>query len=785
MPLDEYRRKRDPVRTPEPVPEGEEAAGAHPGGEARFVVQQHDARRMHFDLRLELDQVLVSWAVPRGPSLDPDDRRLAVRTEDHPLAYARFEGVIPEGEYGAGPVIVWDHGTWSADGDDPGSLAEGRLRFRLDGEKLSGGWRLVRTDGEGVRARWLLLKVDDAAARREGPPVVETAPHSVLSGRTVEAVAAGEPAGPRREDPEPLPDDVAPQLATRREAPPTGPEWASEVKHDGYRLRARRQDGRVILRTRNGHDWTARFPALARAVAGLPGGDLFLDGELVVLRADGRSDFAALQAVASGGEGRPSYVVFDVLYAEGRDLRDEPLRARQEVLARLLPEPRGPLRRSRALAGRAADLFREACELSLEGIVSKRRDAPYRSGRTRTWVKVKCDRRATLPIVGFTAPGGSRPGLGALLLARPTETGLASAGRVGSGFSRSDLEALRARLEPLARPGPALDEPPRGDGVTWVEPRLAARIRFQTWTAEGRVRHARFEALEEARPEPEPGPGLTHPDRILWPQAGVDKAALARLYRALAPRLLASVRGRPLTLVRAPEGLEGPSFWQKRASPGLPPALRRATDPETGRLFVDEADQLVALAQIAALELHVPTTTRERPDHPDRLILDLDPGEGVGWPAMAAAALVIRERLAHLGLTAFVKATGGRGLHLVAPLRPEHPREAVRDVAAGLARELARQDPDRYVAHAAKADRHGRIFLDWMRNSRGATAVATWSPRARPGAFTAVPLAWSEVDPDGALPRVPLPDAPARPDPWTGFARAAADLPPEADRPGG
>ncbi|MEZ4432356.1 MAG: DNA ligase D [bacterium] len=811
MALDEYNARRDFSRTPEPS--GEAAPAAE---RLRYVIQKHGARRLHYDFRLELDGVLKSWAVPKGPSLAPGERRLAVEVEDHPLDYQSFEGVIPQGEYGGGPVIVWDRGTWTPDGDPHAALDRGTLTFQLDGEKLHGGWRLVRTGGgERGKPAWLLMKRRDAHAHATRS-LVDEAPRSVVSGRTLEEVDAGLPpvevAAPAEAleaalalDPaaaEP-PEAVEPQLATAATAAPAGAGWLHEAKLDGYRVIAHKRGETIRVISRNGLDWTHRFPPVAQALARLPLATAILDGEIVVFDRHGSTDFGALQHALSVGAGDYVLVAFDLLWFDGHDLRDHPLRDRKDALRRLidaLPPWDAPaaLRYGDDIPGRGPDVLREACRLGLEGIISKRADAPYKSGRGRAWLKVKCGARQELVIVGFTEPAGQRSHLGALLLGVHRDGALRYAGKCGAGLDAETLADLRARLEPLIRDAAPVSEAPRERGRHWVEPQLVAEIAFAGWTRGGRVRQAVFKGLREdknmqdvvpetpvAPPEPAPpkqkrGPAaiagvrLTHPDRVLFPEAGVTKRDLAAYLEAVAERMLPYLADRPLSLVRCPEGRTGQCFYQKQPPPGLPDTVARVeVKPGEANLMVRDAAGLVTLAQFGVIEYHPWGARQDRLDRPDVLVFDLDPGDGVSWRRLAATALTLRDRLAALDLCAFLRATGGKGLHVVVPIERRTAWGPAKDFTHAIAREFARADPDHYLARSDKALRPGRIFIDWLRNGRGATAVGNFSPRGRPGAPVAHPLPWDALDLAGdGPPRLTVRDildGGLPPDPWPDY----------------
>jgi bifunctional non-homologous end joining protein LigD len=788
--LEEYRRRRDFRRTGEP--RGRAARASRSSG--RFVVQRHDARRLHYDFRLELDGVLKSWAVPKGPSLVPGERRLAAETEDHPLEYAGFEGEIPAGEYGAGKVAIWDSGRWEAIGDPRAGLAKGSLEFRLAGRKLRGRWHLVRMRSRSARpgrASWLLIKGRDAEKK--------AAPRRKDGGTDPRALPCAVRAA--------LPRTLPPQLATLVDEAPDGDAWLHELKLDGYRLIACLENGRAKLRTRAGHDWTDRFARVAAALEKLPIRSALFDGEAVVLDARGRSHFQALQQALAGGRGEIDLFLFDVLHLDGWDLRDCRLDLRKEVLRALFDQvPAGsPLRFSDHQTGGGPAFFAEACRSGVEGIVSKRADAPYRSRRSRSWLKVKCTRRQELVVAGFTEPAGSRTGLGALLLAAHDADGaLRYAGKVGTGFDAATLADLRARLAPLEREKPAVAGAPRARGQHWVEPRLVAEIAFTEWTADGRIRHPSFVGLREDKPaaqvrferakpleEAVPAPGgsrvaqvagvrLSTPERVYFPECGVTKLELAQYYERMQARVLPGLEGRPLTLLRCPEGRAGECFYQKRADRSIPPLVPRIV-VKKGRApyaMVEGLPSLVALVQVGVLELHVWGARGDRLDRPDILVVDLDPDPSVPWRRVADTALLLRALFVELGLVPFVRSTGGKGLHVVVPLERRSGWEELKSFAQAVAAQVVRTAPGEYTARMSKAQRHGKIFLDVFRNAPEATAIASWSVRARPGAPVAAPLAWERLAAD-ERPVLSVRDALAtlsEPDPWAEFEASRRPL---------
>ena len=818
MALEAYRAKRRFDVTPEPAGKGKVAKGG-----MSFVIQKHAARRLHYDLRLEWEGVLLSWAVTRGPSLVPGDKRLAVQVEDHPLDYGGFEGVIPKGEYGAGAVIVWDRGTWTPEGDAARGLQKGRLDFTLAGEKLSGGWHLVRMarkPGER-RDNWLLIKSDDSAARADdAPDILEERPESVLTGRTVEEVTSGRAAPKRartrtarKTKAAALPDFVPPALATLATRPPEGDDWLHEIKFDGYRLAARIEGGQARLLTRGGLDWTHRFgPRIVQALADLPVTTAYLDGEVIVEGATGASDFTALQAdLSAGRDDRFVLWLFDILHLDGADLTLQPLTDRRATLRTLIPDRDGDaLRFSAEFTDPGEMVLRHACRLSLEGIVSKRRDAPYRPGRSRLWIKSKCAERQEFVIAGYVPSTVDAKAVGSLVLGVHEDNGLVPVGRVGTGFTQSVARDLFQRLDALRKKDWSFARrltAEQARGAVPVRPDLVAEVEFRAWTADGQLRHAAFRGLREDKPaaqithetvappagrrrQPDAPPlrrvPLTHPDRIYWPDAGVSKAGLADYYAAVWRRIAPHVTGRPLALLRCPTGITVQQFFQKHIWTGARPQVTRITDSAAPKdeplVGIDDLDGLMALVQAAVLEIHPWGAPTADLDHPDLIVMDLDPGEGVTWDAVKEAAAEVRARLQDAGLDPYLKTSGGKGLHVVAPLQPVAGWEAVKTWTRDLARQMAADSPDRFVATITKSKRRGRILVDYLRNQRGATAVAPYSTRARPGATVSMPLDWADLPglrgPEAfTVATVPdLIDAQDR-DPWDGFRKAARPLP--------
>jgi bifunctional non-homologous end joining protein LigD len=843
----EYNRKRDFRSTPEP--KGGE--NAKRGDKPIFVVQKHDASRLHYDLRLEIDGALASWAVPKGPSLDPSDKRLAVHVEDHPLDYADFEGVIPETQYGAGPVIVWDRGTWEPEEDNAAKAVEqGKLSFRLEGEKLAGAWTLTRMNGRkgSDQDNWLLIKQDDDAAKRQGEGITEREPRSVKTGRTIEEVDEGEDAGAQRLAPDEseapsgeapdlsklggakkasMPKSVKPELCTLVDSAPEGDAWLHEIKFDGYRLIARKDGDEVRLLTRNGKDWSGKFPPIASALGALGARRAIIDGEATILDEEGVTSFQRLQqSIKERDFAQLVFYAFDLLYVDGHDLTGAKLADRKAILRELLGEtPNGLLRYSDHVLGKGPSVHKKACEMGLEGIISKRADAPYRQTRSKAWLKVKCSKRQELIIVGWTPPSGSRKHFGSLLLGVHDETGrLVYAGRVGTGFTDKTLADLKSRLDGIARKTCPLDEPPERSerkDARWVTPKLVAEVEFTQWTEDGRLRHPSFQGLREdkapedvvverAEPKQQAASGakhessgkgekrratkgearvagvrLTSVDRVLYPDQGLTKLDLAEHYERVADRMLPLLRGRPLSLVRCPEGRRKECFFQKHPGQTFGDSLRRVTIKEKSAtrdyVVVDDLEGLVTLVQFGVLEIH-PWGSHERDlEKPDRLIFDLDPGEGATVDQIKEGAELVRTRLDGYGLKSFLLATGGKGLHVIAPVKADAGWDDARAFCKAIATGIASAEPERYVAVSTKSKRKNKVFVDYLRNGRGATAVAPFSTRARPDAPVATPLRWDELtslESPAQFTVMTLPKrlAGLKGDPWDGYRRTRQRL---------
>lgn len=768
-PLQEYQRKRDFDATPEPAGKRGRAARVHA---LQYCIQKHDASHLHYDLRLELDGTLKSWALPKGPSLDPKVRRLAVHVEDHPLDYANFEGHIPQGHYGAGDVIVWDRGIWEPEGDPRAAYAKGKLRFRLQGEKLTGLWNLFRTRLAGKQEQWMLVKSDDEQARSETQySVVEALPDSVLSNRTLLPRHAAKAQRNVRSSTSALPKSLQPQLATLVDSPPSG-DWRYEVKFDGYRILARIEGDDVRLFTRNGHDWSAKMPHQVAALRALRLDSAWLDGEMVVVDEQGLADFQALQnAFDSGHDEHLVYYLFDLPYLGGQDLRQVLLQQRRSTLAQLLGRHASDmLRFSADFAQTAESLLDSACRLGLEGLIGKRADSLYVGRRSSDWIKLKCKQRQEFVIVGYTDPKGSRNSFGALLLAlHDSDSGqLRYAGKVGTGFSASTLDSILARLQPLHIDKPPLAKPPSGAearGVHWLKPQLLAEVAYAQMTREGSVRHAVFHGLrddkpataiglERAKPAKPASKGrelpmgnlnLTHPERVIDATTGITKRQVGEYYARVAHWLLPQLKHRPVALVRAPDGLGGELFFQKNAGQLHIPKLVTYSKTQAGQpaMVFNDTESLLGAVQMNMLELHTWNATDTNFDKPDRFILDLDPDPALPWRAMLEATQLTLTLLDELGLKAFLKTSGGKGMHLVIPLTRRAGWDEVKDFSHAIVKYLAGLFPERLSAVSGPKNRVGRIFIDYLRNSKGATTVAAYSLRAREGLPVSVPI-WRE-----------------------------------------
>ncbi|WP_027913054.1 DNA ligase D [Pseudomonas sp. URIL14HWK12:I7] len=815
--LNDYNRMRDFAATPEPAAKRsrKSAKTAHA---LQFCIQKHDASRLHYDFRLELDGALKSWAVPKGPSLDPKAKRLAVHVEDHPLDYATFEGNIPEGHYGAGDVIVWDRGVWIPQDDPHEAYEKGRLKFELQGEKLSGLWNLVRTHMPGKQEQWFLIKHQDQAARPESEyDVVQAEPNSVLSDRTLvpkrrgkaaaakavkqpeKAVQAKSPRGAAKTTLSgavagPLPDTLKPELATLVESAPDG-EWLYEIKFDGYRVMARIEHGDVRLLTRNGHDWTHKLPRQAEALAELGLESAWLDGEMVVANDQGVPDFQALQnAFEAGSSGKIAYYLFDMPYLNGMDLRKVPVQERRTALAAVLEPNESPLLRfSDAFEETPEALLNSACQMQMEGLIGKRIGSAYVSRRSNDWIKLKCKNRQEFVVVGFSDPKGARSAFGALLLGlHDADSGqLRYAGKVGTGFNETTLKSIYQQLLPLETKKAAVVNPPSGyeaKGVHWLEPTLLAEVAFAEMTKDGSVRHAVFHGLRNDKPakditqelvkpvkktaaakktkaKHEPGatpaktkskakaPALdgkvriTHPERVIDASSGTTKLQLAEYYASVAEFILPELADRPVALVRAPDGIAGELFFQKNAERLAIPGITSLDKALTGQpvMIINNAEALIGAVQMSTVELHTWNATSVDLDKPDRFVLDLDPDPALPWKSMVEATQLTLSVLDELGLKAFLKTSGGKGIHVVVPLTRKLGWDEVKGFSHAIVSHMAKLLPDRFSAVSGPKNRVGRIFIDYLRNGLGATTICAYAARTREGLPVSVPVFREEV----------------------------------------
>ena len=779
-PLDRYNAKRDFAKTAEPAGKVAKARGN------RFIVQKHDATRLHWDFRLEIDGVLKSWAVTRGPSSDPEQKRLAVRTEDHPLSYADFEGTIPKGEYGGGTVMLWDNGAWAPiAGKSAKDLDAGHLHFVLSGERMKGEWMLIRLKPRGKERgeNWLLRKVSDEFAGG-ADELVERALTSVTTGRTMEEIAAGKAVAAKKMPStgtgkaRPMPRFHPPQLATLVDAVPGGSGWIHEVKYDGYRALVAVGGGKAKVYTRSGLDWTAKFPEIAQAAAALDVESALIDGEICALDAEGRPDFSTLRtAIRDKGSTGLTMFAFDLLSRDGKDLTKRANVERKAELQTILPDG-GALRLADHIAGSGEQLFAAMCDAGYEGIVSKRADAPYVGKRTQAWLKIKCTRRQEFVVIGWAASETKTRGFKSLLLAINADGALRYAGKVGTGFDAARIDELSARMKPLKTDKAAVDVPrAAARGVTWVKPKLVAEVAFAEFTADHVVRHASFIGLRDdkataevvaetpaAPPDSAPAVSITNPDRIVFPGDGITKGQLAAYYTRVAPILLPVAARRPVSLVRCPQGRAKQCFFQKHDAGSFGDhvqrvAIREKDGGSEDYLWVDDADGIVACVQMGTIEFHGWGSRVDTLERPDRMIFDLDPDEGLGFDAVRKAAADLKTHLADLGLTSFAMLSGGKGVHVVVPLTPKAEWPAVKDFADRFSQALAAAEPERFVATMSKAKRKGRIFIDWLRNQRGATAVLPYVVRARPGAPVAAPVTWEELRDVETAARFTLKDA--------------------------
>lgn len=759
--LDSYNAKRDFKRTAEPA-----GVVAKRGG-SQFIVQKHAATRLHYDFRLELDGVLLSWAITKGPSLDPSVKRLAVRTEDHPLSYASFEGSIPKGEYGGGTVMLWDEGRWEPVGDAHADLERGAMHFILHGQRMKGEWVIfrIKADKPGGRENWLLSKIRDAHSTAD---VDLTATHvtSVKTGRNLADIAAGKSVKAKRKArPAAAPQFRDVQLATLADVPPTGSSWVHEVKYDGYRALLVKSGDRVAAFTRKGNDWTEQFAGLARAAAAIDAQSAAIDGEVVALDDKGMPSFSKLQNALKGG-GELKFFAFDLLELDGTDLTHLPLLDRKAKLQPLIAAVGEPLLYSDHIAGDGEQVLDTLCKFGGEGIVSKRADGKYVGKRSTSWLKIKCTKRQEFVIGGWSRSAKGR-GFASLLLGTYADGKLRYAGRVGTGFDMKTIDALATRMAKLEVKKPAFETltADARRGAHWIKPELVAEVAFGEMTPDGLLRHASFVALRGDKPAREVGldrpiatdgglvrSGVTisSPDKIMFPEVQVTKRALVDYYETVAEAMLPHVAGRPLSLVRCPQGRGKECFFQKHDSGIFPAGVRQVRIDETkGKtqpyVYIDDVQGLIACLQMGTLEFHIWGSRIDHLELPDRLVIDLDPDPSLTFADVRKAAHQVKARLAAQGLESWPLLTGGKGLHVVAPLAPVHDWIAVKAFAKSFAEALVEAHPDRFTARMSKAGRTGKIFVDWLRNQRGATAIAPYSTRARLNAPIAVPVSWREL----------------------------------------
>jgi bifunctional non-homologous end joining protein LigD len=786
-PLTPYWGKRDFAITAEP--RGRHLAKSKGWS---FVVQKHAASRLHYDFRLELGGVLVSWAVPKGPSFDPSDKRMAIHVEDHPLSYGDFEGTIPPKQYGAGTVIVWDKGRWEPVGDPEQGLAKGKLVFKLQGQKLKGLWELVKIAKPGDRQEaWLLFKKRDEFSKpRTEYDVVTALPDSVIAKPIKAAVLSTADEHPdlpggRKAD---LPDKLTPQLATLATGVPATGRWLFELKFDGYRLLTRVEHGQVRLITRGGHDWSDKMPGLVKGIERLGLQSGWLDGEIVVLGEDGAPNFNLLQSAFTHAKsaGKIVYFLFDLPFLNGFDLRQMPLEARRQRLKALIDaKGREPVRFSDAFEADPASILQSACRLKMEGVIAKLADAPYASTRSESWLKLKCKQRQEFVVCGYTDRSDGRAQIGSLLLGVHDSQGqLVSVGSVGTGWSTQEAQELKATLSKLhsaSTPFAAgVSKPGRWSrrvlgSERWVKPTVVAEVEFAEWTADGQIRHASYVALRSDKPakaivrevaktveETTAMPSssssaskaigkvkVSHGDRVIDPASGTTKIDLVRYYESVAEWMLPHLKGRPCSLVRGPEGVGGQLFFQKHGGAIGIPGIREL-DPalwpgHEGLLEVGNAPALLGAAQMNVIEFHTWNSRSRNIDKPDRMVFDLDPGEGTPWAHVQEAAVLVRSFLTELGLDSWLKTSGGKGLHVVVPLTPRLAADTVKAFSKVVVQHLATTIPARFVAKSGPANRVGKLFVDYLRNGHGATTAAAFSARARPGLGVSMPVAWDEL----------------------------------------
>lgn len=820
MSLSTYKKKRDFKKTPEP-----KGARVKSRAQSSFVIQKHAASHLHYDFRLELDGVLKSWAVPKGPSLDPAMKRLAVHVEDHPLEYGNFQGIIPAGEYGGGTVMVWDKGKWECLNDDPiKAYQKGHLSFILKGKKLHGEWTLVRFQKDPKN--WLLIKAkDDYSKSSTRYDITKAMPLSALDDKTLDEIANKKPKQWKsnkkkvKNKPQlspinlnavpgikkaPFPRSISPQLATLVNKIPAESHWLYEVKFDGYRLLGFIKENQVKLMTRGENDWTDKFPEIAASLKRLNLNNAIVDGELVAIDKDNKSNFQLLQNSISEKTSVPLYYyIFDIVYLNNFDLTNVELLERKAILKNILKNLPDNIRFSDHLVGDGNEIFAHACELKLEGIMAKDAHGKYLQKRSKSWLKIKCQQAQEFVIGGFTKPEGQRKFFGSLLLGYFDASGqFLYCGNVGTGFTEATLKLIYELLQKnISAKMPYINKPRHFKNVTWVKPTLVAEVEFTEWTSDGSLRHPSFKGIRfdkaaklVKREEPVDMPKknkesafrLTHPDKIMYPEQGVTKLDLANYYQSISKWMLPYVMNRPLTLVRCPNGWNHACFYQKHLSEKDSTDIDSVAIKESeGRKlypFITDVAGLIALVQLGVLEIHTWECTTKQIEKPDHIVFDIDPAPEIAWKEVVDTAKLIKAALTKLKLTSFVKTTGGKGLHVVVPIQPIYDWATVKEFAHSFVNDLVTKYPDRYVATISKSKRVGKIFIDYLRNQRGATAVAPYSTRARKNATVATPLTWTELtsklDPQQFTVRTFHKRLKKlKKDPWLGFNNVKQKLP--------
>lgn len=755
MPLQEYHRKRNFRKTKEPKTTSKRKSPTHA---LMFVVQEHHASHLHYDLRLEWQGVLKSWAVPKGPSLDPHVKRLAVQVEDHPLSYGKFEGTIPEKEYGAGEVFVWDTGTWMPVTNPKEGLKKGHLEFELKGKRLKGRWSLIRTNFGGNKKQWLLIKRKDYAAAENLPT---------------------------KKKPPPF---IAPELAQLAPHPPEGKEWLHEIKFDGYRIQAHVQKSKVRLYTRSGQDWSTKFPSLVNSLKKLHLDSAILDGEIVYLDEKGRSDFQLLQnALSLHRTSGLIFYIFDLLFYSNQDIRELTLEERRHRLKSLLRQSKGNVRFSDDFQGSGKQVLRLAKKYHLEGIISKNRESPYLSGRNPNWIKTKCFQKQEFVVGGYTEGRNSRGDLGALLLGVYKNNHLYYVGKVGTGFTEKSLHDVLVKLQTLHQDDSPFDKKsPKGKGIHWLHPQLSAQVSFISWTRDEILRGPVFHGLREDKPvrevhrEDPSSVVISNPEKIIYPEEKFTKRDVANYYLGVSHWVLPYLKDRPLLLLRSPEGTHKKSFYQKHLGPLPNPEIDDVVIAEKSitktYMSIHSSEGLSALVQMGAFEIHCWNSRTPNLECPDQIVMDFDPGPGVPWTQVIKAAFDLKNLLQRLHLKSFVKLSGQKGVHVHIPIKPIYSWSQIKSFSKALAIELESRAPDLYVVKTDKKARGQKIFLDYLRNSRGATSVAPYSLRARKRSSIALPLTWNELRTTQSADQFTIPKALAqikqrRKDPWGSFLR--------------